>query len=376
MQTRTLIALSAGLLAVGVVVMLVGCGGTTHQTLQASGATFVGRAACAVCHAAIDAAYGTQEHGEDFSTPAGNDSGRDFIHGSGGRCQPCHVTGYDEPSGWLPDESRPHLVNIGCEECHGPGSEHVADPGKVALATDTKDRGPNSGTRFMPRPVDQDTCWDCHVPTYKWLDTPHETSDLTLHDELPADVGTENYRQLPFLLGFLGYGHGPQPEGGPHALVDNTCPTCHLNPTATDVFPVGAGKPAGDPIHSRTGPVPDLATCATCHGSEGAAVTTVEDFEEEINGLLKALGGADPSDPDEPDPAAGGGLLHAYAVAHGIDVDANNDPDNPNVIAYKGAFFNYGYVLGDSSHGIHNPPFAKKLLEEAADLIGAPWPPP
>jgi hypothetical protein len=380
MRTRTLIALSAGLLAVGVVVMLVGCGGTTHQTLEASGPTFVGRAACAVCHADINAAFGTQAHGQDFSTPSGNSSHIDFINGYGGACQPCHVTGYGEPSGWLPDNSRPYLVNIGCEECHGPGSEHVADPSKAALVTDTKDRGPNSGTQFMPKPIDQDTCWDCHVPTYKWLDTPHETSDLTLHDVVPADI-SGHYRQLPFLLGYLGYNDGTAPEGGPHALVDNTCPTCHLNRNATTVFPgedegASAMKDGTDPIHGATALVPDLATCATCHGSEGSAATRVEHFEEELDGLLKALGGTDPSDADEPDPAAGGGLLHAYAVAHGIDVNSNNNPDDPHVIAYKGAFFDYGYVLGDSSHGIHNPPFAEKLLEEAADLIGASWPPP
>ncbi|MBW2258386.1 MAG: hypothetical protein JRI25_27855, partial [Deltaproteobacteria bacterium] len=38
-------------------------------------------------------------------------------------CTSCHVTGANVPGGWDGDPSA-HLVNVGCEACHGPGGPH------------------------------------------------------------------------------------------------------------------------------------------------------------------------------------------------------------------------------------------------------------
>ena len=38
-------------------------------------------------------------------------------------CIGYHVTGYNQAKGWEPKQ-RPHLVDVGCESCHGPGGPH------------------------------------------------------------------------------------------------------------------------------------------------------------------------------------------------------------------------------------------------------------
>ena len=52
-------------------------------------------------------------------------------------CVGCHVTGYNQPGG----STVTHvalLKDVGCENCHGPGSLHIAAPEKPGLvAIDT-----------------------------------------------------------------------------------------------------------------------------------------------------------------------------------------------------------------------------------------------
>jgi hypothetical protein len=43
-------------------------------------------------------------------------------------CQQCHTTGYGHDAGFVSVSVSPHLVHVGCENCHGPSSAHVANP--------------------------------------------------------------------------------------------------------------------------------------------------------------------------------------------------------------------------------------------------------
>jgi len=63
-------------------------------------------------------------------------------------CVVCHVVGFDYESGFISQQETGHLMNVGCENCHGPGSEHILTAGATELT------GPKS------------SCIDCHTPEH------------------------------------------------------------------------------------------------------------------------------------------------------------------------------------------------------------------
>jgi len=63
-------------------------------------------------------------------------------------CVSCHVVGMEYESGFVSEQKTGHMKNVGCENCHGPGSEHIRTEGVTALTE------PKSG------------CIDCHTPEH------------------------------------------------------------------------------------------------------------------------------------------------------------------------------------------------------------------
>lgn len=335
-----------GLAAVVAALGVTGCGGggsTTTGTAQLAtsgwkqvNATYVGRARCRDCHSAIDNDYSTQDMGDNAPTEM-----------SGVSCGTCHVTGYGQPGGGLTDGSTPHLDGIGCENCHGPGSKHASSHNKADI------------TRTPPA---KDTCWTCHGDRpFNSLAGPIDTvTSAALRETKPGSVRGPHYPPAGFLLGVRGYNIA-QAVPSPHTALKNTCVDCHTPGISGITGKVDHGVNAQKPNIDTTRPA-----CASCHGGRSESETLLQ--AGVIEELIK-IGGESPTTPGRPDSAANGGLLKAYATAHNISLTTNTAPDDPFVIAYKAARYNYNYLRKEGSWGVHNPPFARRLIDDTIALL-------
>ncbi len=88
------------------------------------GGGFAGDRACVSCHSREARIQEAGRHARAIRSLAR--TGREVDPG----CVPRHVVGYGRRTGFLSLEETPALARVGCESCHGPGGEHVRDPGR------------------------------------------------------------------------------------------------------------------------------------------------------------------------------------------------------------------------------------------------------
>ena len=110
----------------------------------AATASFVGSASCKDCHAKSHEIWQKSGHGHAFATLVAKGADADP------HCIKCHTVGFGQPSGYRRPLGSTSLVDVGCESCHGPASEHVDKylHGKV--------------TAFKFRPLGPGDCKSCH----------------------------------------------------------------------------------------------------------------------------------------------------------------------------------------------------------------------
>jgi hypothetical protein len=103
---------------------------------------YAGSKSCRPCHGYEYGKWSTKAHAKAYSTlqRAGSDYDPE--------CVVCHVVGMDYESGFITQELTPDLTDVGCENCHGPGSRHIESGGS------TPPGRPRSG------------CIDCHTPDH------------------------------------------------------------------------------------------------------------------------------------------------------------------------------------------------------------------
>lgn len=138
-----------------------------------SGRTFVGSAECRTCHGKEyriwkdgqndHAGYHAHAYDTLLNPPERGNIPRNFDP----ECLSCHVVGWNPQryfpyeSGFLSMEQTPHLINVGCENCHGPGSAHVAaESGDL----DLEESEIEELRRQMVLPLSEaeQTCLQCH----------------------------------------------------------------------------------------------------------------------------------------------------------------------------------------------------------------------
>jgi hypothetical protein len=109
---------------------------------------YVGALVCAPCHEVEFRNWSETRHSAAFRTL--ENAGEQDNPG----CWQCHTVGYMQEGGFLSPGLTPHLVNVQCENCHGPGGKHVRDrapmpPGTLAVCTSC--HTPNIDPDFDPQ---------------------------------------------------------------------------------------------------------------------------------------------------------------------------------------------------------------------------------
>lgn len=132
-----------------------------------SGRTFVGTESCAECHSTAFEVWKGTPHAHATQSLVHPGERSDIPRHFDPECLSCHVTGwnakkyYPYESGYLSLEKTPLMAENGCENCHGPGSRHVAaENGDIeadqALLTSLREE------MRLPLAQAQDKCLECH----------------------------------------------------------------------------------------------------------------------------------------------------------------------------------------------------------------------
>lgn len=104
-------------------------------------------------------------------------------------CLQCHTTGGGEPTGYNPDEPNEDLASVGCEACHGPGSDYK----KLSIMKD-RELAVAAGL-IIPN---EETCTRCHSkesPTF--IDFNYEEAlMLGTHMEAAAETEEEKAEEI------------------------------------------------------------------------------------------------------------------------------------------------------------------------------------
>ena len=107
--------------------------------------SYIGSQACQECHQKEFTQWSHSSHAVAFNTL--RTVGREYYP----ECVTCHVTGLGYDSGYqIGNPGRGHLVDVGCETCHGPGKQHVYTPLKENIREQ----------------VSEKVCMACHTPEH------------------------------------------------------------------------------------------------------------------------------------------------------------------------------------------------------------------
>lgn len=129
---------------------------------------FVGSKACQECHESEFEVWNESGHAHAFATLTDAKPPRHFDP----ECLSCHVVGWEPQqyapidSGFASFEKTPHLINVGCENCHGPGGAHVALEKQAEAGDSDVDEDLQETLydrmRVTEEQASQDTCIRCH----------------------------------------------------------------------------------------------------------------------------------------------------------------------------------------------------------------------
>lgn len=363
---------------------------------------YIGAASCADCHSEHHSDWSDTIHATAFDTLVASGDGDNVL------CFPCHSVGYGQASGFVDLDTTPHLANVQCENCHGPGSNHAADPDSMPL-----DKNLDASLCGACHQSCHGLCGEDHHPQFEqWSDSKHSTALWDLWADPDAadqclQCHSTDYRLAP---------EGEEPTlwqavynlecvtcHGPHGSANVAqlrlpprllCAECHTmggavpdaEPEQPQVemlhgfggFELG-GAPLDGPYTEHWWGIPD--ECAVCHvheepyGGPEQPVDSGHTFvanmracepchSEETATMLVAV-------TREEIETRLGVIAHYYDPEDPLYVDPE-DLTPGELAQYNIATFNYQFVRNDKSYGSHNGGYTRALLSEAESFFGVP----
>ena len=116
-----------------------------ERELPSTGGMYAGNVSCKTCHASEYASWKKTKHSHAYHTLV------EKGHETDPECLTCHTVGFGFQTGFVSEPQTPTLMDVGCENCHGVGGNHVKNPqsgyGKVTkancLTCHTTENSPN-----------------------------------------------------------------------------------------------------------------------------------------------------------------------------------------------------------------------------------------
>jgi hypothetical protein len=135
--------------------------------VHTSGNKFVGTDECKDCHQKAFAVWEGTGHAHATESLVEPNERSEIQRHFDPECLSCHVTGWNPQrffpysGGYLGLEATPKMLGNGCENCHGPGSAHVAAELGDIEVSDDKLRELREAMR-LPLSKAEEKCQECH----------------------------------------------------------------------------------------------------------------------------------------------------------------------------------------------------------------------
>ena len=241
--------------------------------VKAPDANFVGAQQCALCHVETHAKWSETAHARAFDTLKAIG-----MH-ENSSCLQCHTVGYGQPNGYQTEAEDMALAGVQCENCHGPGGSHVAnpfDPSTTPVVT-----------------IAAAVCGGCHTdahhPTFdEWQHSLHSRVDVhvgegfieTGESRMISCGGCHSGAVRRTMLAQIQDVDALFPTGEDAAHFGQTCSTCHnphdntlhsqlRNPSfSTEFFSYVTSANLSTQYN------PDIQLCGQCHNQRGALWTS------------------------------------------------------------------------------------------------------
>lgn len=293
-------------------------------------------------------------------------------------CIQCHDVSTDVKAKVLQYQASTHFLGgnferatSSCAECHthegfiekmetGSVAATIANPTPVGCRTCHnlhKDYAPSDYQLTTTAPVtflanesesydfgNSNLCANCHQPRVWAPEVGGPDVEIS-----SSRYGPHHGPQSALLAGTGGYevaGSLPYDNTAHTTMISDGCITCHM----AAAYGTQAGAHTWKMAYDYHGNIEDnMAGCANCHGS-------AEDFN--INGAIDTFDNL-------------AAQLEQLLIDKGVLTESGSAVSGQTVSAdLAGALWNYRFlVLEDGSHGVHNPKYARAMLQNAIEAI-------